>query len=95
MKHKLVDRVRREWEARNDEGFQTACFKMDWKCQQDYDYTEKFKKWVPTLYAIHTTKDLYVIEQGTWSEDLDILADLMDDDILLDFWEEQLCLKYR
>jgi len=97
MMWKVIDRIKELWSFpnNNDDGFQEACHKMNWKCVQDYDYEEKAKGYYPTLYAVYTKKDVYVFEQGKWNEDLEIVVCNMDENVLLDFWEAQLCLKYR
>lgn len=91
MRSKIIKRIKSEWGKSRDEGLQAACHTMGWKCEQDYDYASSG----PTYFAAWVNGTVYVMEQGVVGEDLDILLSLMTDDVLLDFWEAQLCLKHR
>lgn len=92
MRDLVHEKIKQEWSHKREEGFQAACHYMGWLCEQDYDYESKN----PTLFAVKLSEDeVHVVEQGNVNADFDYLLSKMDDHVLLRFWEDQLCLKYR
>ena len=93
MRDMVIERIKSEWYAFREEGFQAACHEMGWSCEQDYDYESHN----PILFAVKfpNVNAVYVIQQGSVNEDLDIVLSFMSDDALLHLLEAQHCLKYR